>query len=364
MRRTGGVTPSRSGTVGPFEMEVAAVIGEAVVVVDEWDDVKVIRAALEAHQPAHGRITVQPTPASGRPAALAHDVLYALGKRLAPGPGTADVWLDSVTPAWLAAAAWSAATGVRHVVVTRAHLLTARRIDQLLAWHETTGVQLTLLWQTSPHRLPPALAALKRCVSSPGTLKAALLAAGPLPAQPSFPPTAAASTADRAGALGQSSVRLRRAWSTSAAAVPARACVGAAATAHQWVAAPARAVAPADVAALTRIAHPLIAGALSVLAFTRAHPSTLRWIRDLDLTADIDTIKTHTPDPLGCWLHTVPTWAQPLLAGTRTHHRLSGRPPGENLFTPVLVAGARHLRAHAARLPVLDLALPPRVLVA
>lgn len=100
-----------------------------------------------------------------------------------------------------------------------------------------------------------------------------------------------------------------------------------------------------------------------MLAFTRAHPGALRWTRDLDITPDLGVVKTHTPDHLGCRLHTVPAWAQPLLAGTRTHHRLSGNPPGESLFTPVLATGARQLRAHAARLPTLGLALPPRVLV-
>ncbi|MCW2901484.1 MAG: hypothetical protein JWO67_3749 [Streptosporangiaceae bacterium] len=115
---------------------------------------------------------------------------------------------------------------------------------------------------------------------------------------------------------------------------------------------------------MAHVAHPLIAGVLGTLAFTRTPPGTLRWIRDLDITADVGTVKAHAPNHLGCRLHTVPVWAQPLLASARTHHRLSGRPPGESLFAPVLIAGARQLRAHAARLPTLDLALPPRVLVA
>ncbi|MGW0337870.1 hypothetical protein ACWD0J_39790 [Streptomyces sp. NPDC003011] len=38
-------------------------------------------------------------------------MLYALGKRLVPGPNSPDVWLDSVNAAWLAAAAWGVATG-------------------------------------------------------------------------------------------------------------------------------------------------------------------------------------------------------------------------------------------------------------
>ncbi|MBP0458980.1 hypothetical protein [Streptomyces montanisoli] len=341
-----------------------AVLGEVVVVVDECDHMKVMRAALASHQPAQGRIVVQPTPASSRPAALAHDVLYALGKRLAPAPGAADVWLDSVTPAWLAAAAWSTATGVRHVVVTRAHLLTARRIDQLLAWRETTGVQLTLLWQASPRRLPPALIGARRCVSTPGVLEAILHTAGPLPAQPSFPPTAAAPATDPAVAQPQSILQAQLAWPATAAAIPARTCTGASASAQRQPPAHAHTVAPTDVAALARIAHPLITGALSVLAFTGTQPGALRWLRDLDITPDIDTLKTHAPNHLGCRLHALPTWARPLLAAARTHHRLSGHQPEEALFTAVLTSGARHLRAHAARLPTLNLAMPPRVLVA
>ena len=341
-------------------------IGEVTLVVDQWDDVQSTRAALQAHLPAEGRITVQPTPASGSPAALAHDVLYALGKRLAPGPDTPDVWLDSVNPAWLAAAAWSAATGLRHVLVTRAHLLTARRIDQLLAWRETTGVQLTLLWQTSPHRLPPALARVKCRVSGQHQLELVLHAAGPKPARPFFPPTSAMPAAGTAAASAaeQPTARPRPAWFAPSTPPQAHACAGAAATAPQVSASAAREVAPQDVAALTAVAHPLIAGALSVLAFTRAGPGVLHWTRDLDITADVCAIKTHTPGHRQCQLHTVPAWAQPLLAGARAQHRSSGRPPEETLFTPVLATGAQHLRAHAARLPTLDLALPPNVLVA
>jgi hypothetical protein len=338
-----------------------AVIGEVVIVVDERDDVQIMRAALEAHQPAQGCVTVQPTPSSGRPAALAHDVLYALGKRLVSEPGAPDAWLDSVNPAWLAAAAWSAATGVRHAVVTRAHLLTARRIDQLIAWRETTGVRLTLLWQASPRRLPPALAGMKRCASGPKGLDAALHTVGPVPARQSFPPAAPAG--GRIVVPGAPDVRLR-CPRTAPPTVPARACVGAPITAGQQDVAPPARVASADVTALARLAHPLIAGALAVLAFTRLAAGALRWMRDLDIAPDVSVVTIHTPDHAGCCLHTVPTWAQPLVAGARTHHRLAGRLPGESLFAPVLVAGARPLRAHAARLPTLGLVLPPRVLVA
>ncbi|WP_377266750.1 hypothetical protein [Peterkaempfera sp. SMS 1(5)a] len=162
-------------------------LGGVTIVVDERDDLFSTQAALQAHRPEDGRITVQPTPASSSPAALAHDVLYALGKRLAPGPNSPDVWLDSVNAAWLAAAAWGIATGMRHVVVTRTHLLTPRRLDQLLAWREITGVQLTLLWQKALHGLPPALARVEHLIIGCAQLEAALAEPGPAPARPYFP---------------------------------------------------------------------------------------------------------------------------------------------------------------------------------
>jgi hypothetical protein len=336
----------------------ALAIGEVTIVVDERDDVSSTRTALQAHRPWEGRITVQPTPASGSPAALAHDVLYALGKRLAPGPNTPDAWLDSVNAAWLAAAAWSAAAGVRHVVVTRAHLLTVQRINQLLVWREATGVQLTLLWQTSPHRLPPALARVERRVSGPDQLEAVLHAAGPKLARPFFPPTP---TGEAAGTTAPSAAGQPNARSAPTTPQQVHACSGA--TAQQLSTCAAGEVAPQDVAALTTVAHPLIAGALSVMAFTRAGPGVLHWTRDLDITADVDAIKTHTPGHRQCQLHTVPAWARPLLASARAHHRLAAHQPKDSLFAPLTLTEARHLRAHAARLPALDLALPPNVLV-
>ncbi|TCR16064.1 hypothetical protein EV578_115176 [Streptomyces sp. BK205] len=63
------------------------VYGDVTIVVDERDDLFYTRAALQAHRPGEGRITVQPTPTSASPAALAHDTLYALSKRgWPPGP--------------------------------------------------------------------------------------------------------------------------------------------------------------------------------------------------------------------------------------------------------------------------------------
>ncbi|WP_030729359.1 hypothetical protein [Streptomyces sp. NRRL S-237] len=335
------------------------------IVVDEQDDLFYTRTALQAHRPGEGRITVQPTPASGSPAALAHDMLYALGKRLAPGPNSPDVWLDSVNAAWLAAAAWGVAMGVRHVVVPRSHLLTRRRIDQLLAWRESTGAQLTLLWQTASRGLPPVLARVERHISGRDQFEALLAEPGPIPARPFFPPAPPMARPAVVADAGQS-----RAWQPQEARTAslrpgqlAPPCLGAMATAQVVQAAPALEIASEEAAALAALAHPLITGALSVLAFTRVGVGSLRFTRDLDITGDVCAIKLHGVGHRYCPLHAVPAWARPLLAGARAHHRLTSHPPGDGVFAPVMLAGAQHLRAHAGRLPRLDLSLPASVLV-
>ncbi|MET8680881.1 hypothetical protein ABZW18_25690 [Streptomyces sp. NPDC004647] len=340
---------------------------DVTIVVDERDDLFYTRAALRAHHPGEGRITVQPTPASGSPAALAHDMLYALGKRLAPGPNSPDAWLDSVNAAWLAAAAWGVATGVRHVVVPRAHLLTLRRIDQLLAWRELTGAQLTLLWQKPPRGLPPALAPVERRISGRDQFEALLTEPGPIPARPSFPPALPTMTGPAAMAVAARQSPAPQPRGTEAASMKpgrrAHPCTGAMATAQLVQAAPAIEIASEEAAALAALAHPLIAGALSVLAFTRASLGSLRFTRDLDITGDVSAIKLHGVGHRYCPLHAVPAWARPLLAGARAHHRLAAHPPADSVFAPAMLAEARHLRAHAGRLPRLDLSLPAGALV-
>ncbi|MEK2479049.1 hypothetical protein [Streptomyces noursei] len=349
-----------------WEGVVALVYGDVSIVVDERDDLFYTRAALQAHRPEEGRIIVQPTPASGSPAALAHDMLYALGKRLAPGPNSPDVWVDSVNAAWLAAAAWGVATGVRHVVVPRAHLLTIRRIDQLLAWREMTGAQLTLLWQMAPRGLPPVLARVERRIGSRAQFEALLAEPGPIPARLSFPPAVPATTERAAGGAGYFPARQPRGGAGSASMKSGRQadpCSGALATAQLCRPALALEIASEDAAALAALAHPLIAGALSVLVFTQAGLGSLRFTRDLDITGDVCAVKLHGVGHRCCPLYAVPAWARPLLAGARAHHRLANRPPGDSVFAPVMVAEARHLRVHAGRLPWLGLSLPAGALV-
>ncbi|MFE9132161.1 hypothetical protein ACFYOF_43280 [Streptomyces sp. NPDC007148] len=342
---------------------MALVYGDMTIVVDEQDDLFYTRAALQAHRPEAGRITVQPTPASSSPAALAHDMLYALGKRLASGPNSPDIWLDSVKEAWLAAAAWTVATGVRHVVVTRAHLLTVRRIDQLLAWREAVGVQLTLLWQKAPRGMPPALARVERRISSRDQFEALLAEPGPIPACPSFPPVILATAGRAAGGARHFAAWPSRGAQPTSPGRRAHPCTSALATAQLSQPAPAIELASEGTAALAALAHPLIAGALSVLAFTQAGLGGLRLTRDLDITGDVCAIKLHGVGHRSCPLYAVPAWARPLLAGARAHHRLATHPPGDSVFAPLMLAEARHLRAHAERLPQLNLPLPDSLLV-
>ncbi|MEU7011879.1 hypothetical protein [Streptomyces sp. NPDC046332] len=350
----------------------AAGYGDVTVVVDERDDVFYTRAALRAHSPEQGRVTVHPTPASSSPAALAHDVLYALGKRLAPGPDSPDAWLDSVNAAWLAAAAWAQATGVRHVVVPRAHLLTLRRIDQLLAWRTATGVQLTLLWQREACKLPPVLAQVERRLSGRARFEAILSEPGPIPACPSFPPVPPVASvpptmtgpAVQKAHAGRSPIWPPQGTRPTGTRQDRRfhLCASAASTAQLIETTSTVEATPETVAALHLLAHPLVAGALSVLAFARAGLGSLRGTRDLDITGAVCTIKIHKAGHRYCSLHAVPDWARPLLAAARAHHRLAPGPDGDSVFAPVMGSEARDLRAHAGRLPRPGQAMPGSVL--
>ncbi|TCR16062.1 hypothetical protein [Streptomyces sp. BK205] len=131
-------------------------------------------------------------------------------------------------------------------------------------------------------------------------------------------------------------------------------CAGAIATAQLVQAAPVLEIAFAEAAALATLAHPLIAGALSVLAFTRAGLGSLRFTRDLDITGDVCAIKLHGVSHQHCPLHAVPAWARPLLAGARAHHRLTPHPPGDSVFAPSVRVAAES----ADRLTALVLAAP------
>jgi hypothetical protein len=73
-----------------------------VLVLDRYDDAAHTHAALAAHAPAAGRITLHPGPGTASDTALAHDLLAALGKPpLLPG-----LYPPGRQPAWEAATAW------------------------------------------------------------------------------------------------------------------------------------------------------------------------------------------------------------------------------------------------------------------
>ncbi|MQS34580.1 hypothetical protein [Streptomyces katsurahamanus] len=113
---------------------------------DEDDDKAFMDWALAAHAPAAGRITVHPAPAPAVPAALAHDLLRALGKRL-PWAGSEEgtCWMRDTRTAWRAVVAWVQALEIGHVLLTRAHLVTAAHLTRLFALAHLTGIRLTLV---------------------------------------------------------------------------------------------------------------------------------------------------------------------------------------------------------------------------
>ncbi|MEV6774715.1 hypothetical protein [Streptomyces syringium] len=124
---------------------------------DPRDDHAFMAAALAAHTPARGRITVHPTPVASAPFSLAHDLLRSMGKHL-PVTGSEDeaYWVGNTETAWRAVAAWMLA-----LRVTRAHRISSRHFEYLFALRELTGIRLTLLC----HGLLPPASPLRRLVA-------------------------------------------------------------------------------------------------------------------------------------------------------------------------------------------------------
>ncbi|MBK3582187.1 hypothetical protein JHN49_00070 [Streptomyces sp. MBT57] len=150
------------------------------VVHDPHDDHAFMAAALAAHTPALGRITVHPTPVASAPAALAHDLLRSMGKHL-PLAETGAFWSGNTETTWRAVAAWISALRIGHVVVTRTHRISPRHFEYILALRELTGIRLTLLCHgplptaltdalaVLPHEEAHTLAAARRTVGAPAS---------------------------------------------------------------------------------------------------------------------------------------------------------------------------------------------------
>ncbi|MFI7055487.1 hypothetical protein ACIBLB_25820 [Streptosporangium canum] len=113
-----------------------------LVVMDPTDDAAVTAAALQAHNPGMGRITVHPTPAASNVQTLAHDLLTALGK---PLHRLGAEKITSAHLAWQTALAWLSGERHQQVVVLRAHLMNETRWASLLEIPVLTGAQLVLI---------------------------------------------------------------------------------------------------------------------------------------------------------------------------------------------------------------------------
>ncbi|GAA2468583.1 hypothetical protein [Streptomyces macrosporus] len=303
-----------------------------------------------------GRLTVDPSPADGAPAALAHDLLYALGKRLPTGGETYGTWADSQHPARDAVAAWILTHRIMHLIVCRTDHLTGARQRQLLALRERCGIRLTLLWhqpvtpvlrtllEQTPYRLidtlPQARAVLDRTEHSPDSTRSAGQRGPTRPASslddaqwitfPVWPDGMVTDRPKRAGCPGAPKLT-----STESSAPPAR----------------GQSRTPADVLAtrLNTVAHPLHATALTIHAVTGADISRLTLVRGIDINETATAVKIHDSTAhRRCRLHPLPTWTRCLVHAAGIHGQLKDRAPDSPLFPLITAQGGEQLRLTAA----------------
>ena len=112
------------------------------ILLDPDDDYGTIQAVLSAHNPAQGVVALDPTVGTSAMAALAQDLLVALGK------DPAIVARSRAKPAalWTAATAWLAGAGVRRLVILRAHRLPRHALARLIQLAGDARTALTLVW--------------------------------------------------------------------------------------------------------------------------------------------------------------------------------------------------------------------------
>jgi hypothetical protein len=325
------------------------------ILIDKDDHPDWTAAAHAAHDPAMGRLTVDPSPANGAPAALAHDLLYALGKRLPACGETYGTWADSQRPAWDAVTTWLLTHHIGHLIVCRTDRLTHARFRQLLALRERCGIRLTLLWhrpatptldtllEQTPYRLidtlPQARITLDQSEPSPTSTQNTGQQA----------PTKPASRQDD----GQ--------WITSPAPSdgvltdrPKRAgCPGAPELASTENGAPAarrqdRIAAGILAARLTTVAHPLHATALTIHAVTGSAISRLTLIRSIDINETATAVKIHdSAAHRRCRLYPVPHWARSLIHAAGIHGQLQDRAPDSPLLPHITARNGQQLHLTA-----------------
>lgn len=123
------------------------------MLLDPGDEVRVSVGLLERHDPAGGLVVVHPTPGLSGLAAIAHDVLAALGRSIRRLKAER---LVGSAQAGRAVVAWLLADQIEDLVVLRADRLSAAGWDWLLAVCRRTGTRLLLICHVQA--VPPALA--------------------------------------------------------------------------------------------------------------------------------------------------------------------------------------------------------------
>ena len=324
------------------------------VLIDKSDHPAWTAAAHAAHDPATGRLTVDPSPANGAPAALAHDVLYALGKRLPVGGETYGTWADSQRPAWDAACTWILTHHIGHLIICRTDHLTTARQRQLLTLRERCSIRLTLLW----HR--PVTPTLKTLLAkTPYHLVDTLPQARTALSQTGHPPTGTRNAGQQRPVEPAPSQDDGQ-WITSPTPSngtvtdrPKRAsCPGAPTPVPTTSAPPApeHDRTPADVLAarLTTVAHPLHATALTIHAATGTDINRLALIRSIDINDTATAVKIHDSTAhRRCRLYALPTWARCLVRAASIHGQLKDRAPDSPLFPLITAQDGEQLRLTA-----------------
>ncbi|MEV0416483.1 hypothetical protein AB0I68_38570 [Streptomyces sp. NPDC050448] len=311
------------------------------VVLDPGDDAAITRAALAAHDPAAGRVTVHPAPGTRSDLYFAHDVLAALGK-----PADLPGFTLSRAPVWEAATAWMAAIPVRRLTVLRAHLLTRERLRRLLDLRAFTGAHLVLVC----HRARLTAALNDTLTDVPCTLTHARAGFFAESAE-----SAEFANSVELAARGLDGPAARRRTDGGWITVPAldrladwdgqERCTGCLPPPISWRYRPRPSpCSPRTTAEIahrihTVTAHPRLAAALAAAVFTGAAGQQLGTVRLADWDREASTLALHDPagEVDGCATHPVPAWAA-LFLDAAVHFTPLAPVPG----LPLLIGPEEH----------------------